>query len=117
MCRSSAALPVAALAKIEEARRREEARRSGLDLSGTEWERWFGDPWKAAESIEAIGDYYESILDEIQGRGMSGARGFAAMVSSGGPCPWGLCHTGSLSAWLESPVLGPAAEKGERECT
>lgn len=75
-------------------------------LAGTRWERWFGDPWKAAESVTEISDYYESLLDEIQGRGMSEARGFAAAATGGGERPWGLGHVGDLVCFLEKPYSG-----------
>lgn len=92
------------LAALEARVSSEAARREGLDLTGSEWERWFGDPWRAAESIAEVVDFYESLIDEMRGRGEATAAGFAAQVTSPGPCPWGLCSTISLSSFLESPA-------------
>ncbi len=72
-------------------------------LSGTRWERWFGDPWLAAKSVAEISDYYESLLDEMQGRGVSSARGFAAAATGDGMRPWALSHVGDLVNFLEGP--------------
>lgn len=84
----------------------------GSGLAGSEWERWFGDPWRAAESIAAVSDYFGSMLDEIQGRGVSVARGFAGEVTDDGGRPWALSDVGTLVDFLEAAA---PEESGENE--
>lgn len=84
-------------------------------LAGTRWERWFGDPWLAAKSVAEISDYYESLLDEMQGRGVSSARGFAAAATGDGMRPWALSHVGDLVNFLEESDSEDLSEDEENK--
>lgn len=72
---------------------------------GTNWERWFGDPNKAADSVSRLVDMYDAIFrglhdETVREEGYSSP--FTDNFQLGGSCEFGLIHQDTLARWLES---------------
>lgn len=66
----------------------------------TNYERYFGTPEKAAESISRLVDSY----DWLRQHGYEGEdyrSEFTDHFRAGGDCPYGLCHSETLAQWLK----------------
>lgn len=90
---------VRAIAAAAEARALEGARMAALGYAGTNYERFFGSPARAAESVSRLVDMSEEL-----GRGESGySSPFTDNFKVGGACEFGLCHQETLERWLSAP--------------
>lgn len=69
------------------------------DHRETNWERWFGTPSRAAESVSRLADRYDAMA-----RGEDYRSPFTDSFRADGPCEFGLAHQGTLLAWLEGEV-------------
>lgn len=68
-------------------------------MSETNWERYFGTPARASESISRLVDCYDA---QLQGDDYSSP--FTDNLKPGGSCEFGLVHQDTLTAWLEMGV-------------
>lgn len=64
--------------------------------SGTNWEKWFGTPRKAAESVSRLVDWFDAMGHD--GRYNSP---FTDCFEAGGECEFGLIRQSALERWLE----------------
>lgn len=63
----------------------------------TNWERWFGTPERASESVSRLADRYDA-----RARGYEFHSPFTDCFELGGSCEYGLIHQSTLTAWLRS---------------
>lgn len=65
-------------------------------FAGTNWEKWFGSPKRAAESVSRLVDRFDAMC-----RDESFHSPFTDCFAVGGECEFGLIHQSTLRGWLE----------------